>query len=85
MWKLLKVSVTQILREIKVGESKVSKSAKSTHLEALNFDFYEFLHRLKFSQSKCKNGSFRTFKRIPTLISRKNMRDRKILKFPQRM
>ena len=30
--------VTQILREIKVGEYRVSKSAILTHLEALNFD-----------------------------------------------
>ena len=35
---------TQILREIKVGESRV---LKSTHWEALNFDFYEILHFLE--------------------------------------
>ena len=40
-------SLTQILRELKVGQSKVSKSAILTHLEALNFDFYAFLHILK--------------------------------------
>ena len=40
--------VTQILREIKVGEARVSKSAILTHLESLQFDFfYEFLHILK--------------------------------------
>ena len=37
-------SVTQILREIKVGESEVSKLSFYIYLEALNFDFYEFLH-----------------------------------------
>ena len=36
----------QFLREIKVGESKVSKSAYLTNLEALNLDFYEFLYFL---------------------------------------
>ena len=44
MWKLEDISVTQILREIKVGRSILSKSAI---LEALNFDFYAFLHLLK--------------------------------------
>ena len=41
MRKLQNFSVTQILREIKVGESRGSKSA---NLEALNIDFNEFLH-----------------------------------------
>ena len=36
--------VWQILREIKGGESRNSKSASLTHLEALNFDFYKNLH-----------------------------------------
>ena len=40
-------SITQILREIKIGESWYSKSAVLTHLVTLNFDFYEFLHFLK--------------------------------------
>ena len=39
--------VTQILREIKVDESKVSKSAILAHLEALNFYFHEYFHFLK--------------------------------------
>ena len=47
MWKLQKFSVNQILREIKVGEFKVSKSVILAHLESLNFDFNEFLHFLK--------------------------------------
>ena len=44
MWKLRNFTVTQILREIKVNENRVSKSVFLPHLEALNFDFYEFLH-----------------------------------------
>ena len=35
-------SVTQILREIKVGKSKVSKSSTLADFEALNFSFYNF-------------------------------------------
>ena len=47
MRKLQNFFVTQILRKIKVGESRHSKSAILRHLEALNFDFNEFLHFLK--------------------------------------
>ena len=39
VWKLLKLSVIQILREIKVGQCRVSKSAILTHWDALKFDF----------------------------------------------
>ena len=35
------------LREINFGDSSGAKSAILSHLEALNFDFYEFLHFLK--------------------------------------
>ena len=42
------ISITQILREIKFGEFKVSKSDILTHLEGLNFDFYEY-----FALSQC--------------------------------
>ena len=35
-------SITQILREIEVSESGVSKMAILTHLEALNLDFLNF-------------------------------------------
>ena len=40
---------TQILREINFGDSRTEKSAIIPHLEveALNFDFHEFLHFLK--------------------------------------
>ena len=47
MWKFHDFSITQILREIKVGESRVAKSANLTDLEALNFGFNDFLHFLK--------------------------------------
>jgi len=33
---------TNILREIKFGDSRSAKSAISTRLEAQNFDFYDF-------------------------------------------
>ena len=44
VWKLQNFSVTQILREIKVDEFRVSKFARLTHLVALNFDIDAFLH-----------------------------------------
>ena len=40
LWKFHDFSITQILREIKFWYS-------TTHLEALNLDFYEFLPYLK--------------------------------------
>ena len=39
MWKFHNFSSTQILREIKISECRVSKSAILSHLEAQNFDF----------------------------------------------
>ena len=39
-------SITQILREIDVGDFRSAKCAILTHLEALNFDFHDFLHFL---------------------------------------
>ena len=38
---------TQILCEIKIGDSRVLESSNLTQLEALNFDFLEFLYFLK--------------------------------------
>ena len=49
MWKFHDFSITQILREINFEDSNSAKSAILSHLEALNFDFYEFLHFLKAS------------------------------------
>ena len=49
MWKFHDFSIIQILREINFGDSwwAKPKSAILSHLEALNFDSYEFLHFLK--------------------------------------
>ena len=45
MWKLQNFSVTQILREIKVGEFWGSKFAIfKMYLNALNFDFHDIFH-----------------------------------------
>ena len=75
VWHSVKIneffSITQILREIKVGEYRISEYAILTHLDDLNFAFYEFLHFLKAeiylinetqSLQYGKNGSFRTSK-----------------------
>ena len=45
-WKFQDFSVFQILHEINFEDSKSAKSAILTQLEALNFDFYDFLHVL---------------------------------------
>ena len=47
MWKFHEFSIAQIFREINFGDTESTKSATLTHSEALNFDFYEFLHILK--------------------------------------
>ena len=47
VWKFQDFSGKQILREIKISEFRVLKFAILTNWEALNFDFYEFLHCLK--------------------------------------
>ena len=47
MWKFHDFSITQILREINFRDYLTAKSANSTHLEALNFDFHEFFHFLE--------------------------------------
>ena len=47
MWKFRNFSITQKLREISFWDFVSAKSAILTHLEALNFDFYAFLHFLK--------------------------------------
>ena len=47
MWIFQDFSITDILREINFKDSRSAKSAILTHLEALNFDLYEFLHFLK--------------------------------------
>ena len=47
MWKFHEFSITQILREINFKDCGNAKFAILTHLEALNFDFNDFLHFLK--------------------------------------
>ena len=79
MWKFQDFSVTQILREINFWDSKNAKLAILTHLEALNFDFQEFLHFLKaviYQIDKIqspKNGKTAVLALLisPKLISRK--------------
>ena len=69
VWKFQDFCIIQILREINFGDSWSAKSANLPHLEALTFDFYEFLHFLKaaiyqinniHSPWNGKNGSFCT-------------------------
>ena len=40
-------SITQILREINFGDSRSANSAILSHLETLNFDFWEFWYFVK--------------------------------------
>ena len=47
VWKFHGFSITQILREINFGEKGSAKYAILTHLDALNFDFHDFLHFFK--------------------------------------
>ena len=47
VWKFHEFSITQILREINFGDSRSTKFAIKTLLEALNCDFYEFLPFLR--------------------------------------
>ena len=47
MWKFHDFSIIKILREINFEDSRSAQLAILPHLEALNFDFCEFLHFLK--------------------------------------
>ena len=69
MWKFQKFSIIKILREINFRDFRSENFAILPHVEALNFDFYEFLHFLKAeiyqmtninSLWNGKNGSFCT-------------------------
>ena len=62
-------------RQINFGVSRSAKSAISTHIEAVNFDFDEFLHFLEAeigqitkvqSHKNDKNGSFSTSRFLKT-------------------
>ena len=84
VWKFHHFSITQILREINFRVSKSAKSAIFTHLEALNFDLYEFLH---FSDAEIyqinkiqnpqngQNDSFKSF-RFSKIDFTQNLSDR---------
>ena len=67
VWKFHDFSLTQILREINFGDSTSAISAILTHLQALDFEFYEFLHYL-MAEIK-KSTKFRAPKRAKTAIS----------------
>ena len=76
VWKFHDFSITRILREINFEDCRSSKSAILTYFEALNLDFYEFLHFLGGyilpkieiqSLKNCKNGIFLTCT-IPKII-----------------
>ena len=68
--------------------SVVSKVAISTHLQALDFDFYQFLlfvnvkNEQKIKNQRLKNGIFITSKYSKVDFT-ENLKDRKILKFPR--
>ena len=53
VWKFHDFSITLILREINLWNSRNAKTAILSHLQALNFDFYNFctFWRLIFTQS----------------------------------
>ena len=46
VWKFYNFPITQILGEINFRDSRSAKCVILTHLEALNFYFYEFSHFL---------------------------------------
>ena len=79
-----------ILCEIDFEDSRSSKSASLTYSKALNLDSYKVWHFLnqiftkstKFSASKMTQILVFELQYSPKLISRKNLRDRKVLKFP---
>jgi len=53
VWKKHDFSITHILREIKLGDSRSAKSAILAHLVALNFDFcdlFALFWRLKLTK-----------------------------------
>ena len=75
--------IPQILREIIIGESKVSRSAIFTLLKGSEFVFwwiFALVHQINKIQTpkNGENGIFRTSK----IDFTQNLSDRKILKFP---
>ena len=57
VWKFHDFSITEILRENNFWDSRGAKSAISTHVGALNFDFYEFSNFLKAVIYQCNKTS----------------------------
>ena len=45
-WKFHDFSITKILRENNFGDSRSAEFVILTHLEAVNYDYCEFLHFL---------------------------------------
>ena len=87
MWKFQEFAIIQILREINCEHCRSAKSAIITHLQALNFEFDEFLHFLKVaiyqiskiqSSKNDKNSSFRAsrFSKISVTENFHNMNSR---------
>ena len=75
-WKLKKFSVTQILREIKFGETtRVFKSANLSHFEAMNLDYSWILAEIykitKFRAPKMAKTAVFALLESQELISRK--------------
>ena len=70
VWKFHDYCIIQILREIRFEDFQSAKSATLPHLEALQFDYYEFLHFLKaeiYQMNKFhshQNGKKRQFLRF---------------------
>ena len=79
MWKFQFFSVSQVLCEIKVNDFRGPKNAILTHLEALDFDFHEFVHfqkaeiylNQKFRAPKIVKIALFAILHSPKLISRK--------------
>ena len=49
------LSLSRILREINLGNSRCAKSAILTRLETLNVEFYEMLHFVKAEIDQINN------------------------------
>ena len=77
VWKFHNFSITQILREINIWDSRSAKYTILTHLEALNVYFHDFLQFMmaqftklaKLKPLKLQNGSFGASKFSPKFIS----------------
>ena len=66
MWKFHHFSITQILREINFGYLEVQDLPFFTYLEALNFEFCEFLHFCDVIKFQIFNKVIFIFFQMPT-------------------